>query len=174
MISVLLAVSMLAASPSDELFQKGKAAFGAGNLTEALDAFTQARKIDKAPELLLNIAQCNRGLGRRAEAIAALEAFLQEAPRHALRRAAEGTLGDLRAEQAAADTPTRVELVPAPVPVPPAPIVQPAPPPPPRVWPWVVGGVAVAAVAAAIVAGAVVSSKSGYPDLGTVHVPPPR
>ena len=172
MISVLLAAAILAASPSDELFQKGKAAFGAGKLTEALDAFTQARKIDKAPELLLNIAQCNRGLGRRAEAIAALEAFLQEAPRHALRKAAEGTLADLRAEQAAADTPTRVELVPAPVPVPPAPIVQPAPPTA-RVWPFVVGGVAVAAVAAAIVAG-VVASKSGYPDLGTVRVPPPQ
>ena len=125
MIHVLLAVTLVAASPSDELFKKGKAAFGAGNLIEALDAFTQARTIDKAPELLLNIAQCNRGLGRRAEAIAALEAFLQEAPKHPLRKAAEGTLADLRAEQPASDAPTRVELVPAPSPV--APIVQPAP-----------------------------------------------
>ena len=174
MISVLLAAALLAASPSDELFKKGKAAFGAGNLTEALDAFTQARKIDNAPELLLNIAQCNRGLGRRAEAIAALEAFLQEAPRHPLRKAAEGTLADLRAEQghAPSDAPTRIELAPASAP--PTPIIQPAPEPPQRVWPWVVGGVAVAAIAAAIAAGVVVASKSGSPELGTLHVPPPQ
>jgi tetratricopeptide (TPR) repeat protein len=174
MIHLFLAAALLAAPGADELFKKGKAAFGAGNLTEALDAFTQARKVDKAPELLLNIAQCNRGLGRRAEAIVALESFLQEAPRHPLRKAAEGTLADLRAEQAAAvaDTPARVELVPAPAP--PAPIVVPAPQPPTRVWPWVGGAVAVAAVAAAIAAGLVVSNKSGHPELGTLHVPPPR
>ncbi len=171
MIQLLLVATLLAAPPSDELFKKGKAAFGAGKLIEALDAFTAARKLDKAPELLLNIAQCNRGLGRRAEAIAALESFLQEAPKHPLRKAAEGTLSDLRAEQSASDAPTRVELVPAPGP--PAPLVQPAPETPARVWPWVVGGVAVAAVAAAVAVGVVVSSKSGYPVLGTVRVPPP-
>ncbi len=173
MIPALVLVTLLSGSPSEQLFQKGKAAFGAGNLTEALEAFTQARSLDKAPELLLNIAQCNRGLGRRAEAIAALEAFLAQAPRHPLRKAAEGTLADLRAEQTASDVPTRVEL--APVPAAPAPLLlAPVEQPPRRVWPWVVGSVAAAAVAGAVVVGVVWASSSSHSDLGTVHVPPPQ
>lgn len=170
MISALLIATLVAASPSDALFKKGKAAFSAGNLTEALEAFTQAQQLDPKPELLLNIAQCNRGLGRRAEAIAALEAFLLSAPNHPLRKAAEGTLADLRAEQTA-DTPARVELVPAPAPVA-QPIVTAPPPEPTRVWPWVVGGAVVVAVAAAVAVG-VVASRSPYPDLGTLRLPPP-
>ncbi len=170
MIHLLLVAALVTASPSDSLFQKGKAAFSAGNLTAALEAFMQAQQRDPSPELLLNIAQCHRGLGRRAEAIAALEAFLLSAPNHPLRKAAEGTLADLRAEQAA-DTPARVELVPAPQPV--ALLIAPPPPEPTRVWPWVVGGGAAVAVVAAAVAVGLVASHRPYPDLGTLRLPPP-
>jgi hypothetical protein len=182
MIGVLLCAA-LAASPGDHLFKKGKTAFEAGRLTEALEAFQQARQVDKAPELLLNIAQCNRGLGRRAEAITALEDFLTEAPRHPLRKAAENTLLDLRAEQAAdaphprEDVPGKVDLVPAPIegqPVvvePPLPVVEQR-----VVWPWVLGGAIIVVAAVATGVGIAVSQPGNavakLPDLGTLHLPP--
>ncbi len=179
MMALLLSIALLsaapssapAASPSTALFKKGKAAFELGKLSEALDAFEQAQALEPSAELLLNIAQCQRGLGRRDEAISSLEKFLELAPKHSLRKAVEGTLADLRAETSK-DAPTKVELTPAPVEAP----IAPAPAPEQKkVWPWVVGGVAVAAAIGAGIAIGVVASRPaapGLPDLGTVRVPP--
>lgn len=172
--SALLLSLLLTASPSSQLFKQGKAHFEKGQLTEALAAFEKAHALEPSPELLLNIAQCNRGLGRRAEAITALEQFLAQAPKHPLRTAVENTLHDLRLE-VAKDTPAKVELTPSPEPV--VPVVMPPPPvelPPSKpVWPWVVGGVGVAAVVAGAVAiGIVASRPASAPSLGTIPVPP--
>lgn len=176
-LALVLSLS-LAAQPAP-LFQQGKAAFEAGRLAEALQLFEQARASDPSPELLLNIAQCHRGLGRRTQAIATLEAFLAAAPNHPLRRAVENTLNDLRAE--VAKTPDAPVVTKPPELTPPPKAPEPevvAPPTEPRRWPYVVGGVAVgAAVIAGVVTAVVLTRPKGgdgaLPELATLRIPAP-
>ncbi len=79
--------------------RNGKSAFKAGRVEEALASFLAAYRATPRPEYLLNIAQCQRALGRREQAIDFLTRFIEVAPRHSLRPAAEQTLSELRAEQ---------------------------------------------------------------------------
>lgn len=94
-------VGPLALSRAQVLHQRGTQAFRRGEVREALQLFESAHEVDPRPELLINIAQCHRALGKRAEAVGALEQFLSQVPpSHALAPAVRGTLDELRRERA--------------------------------------------------------------------------
>jgi tetratricopeptide (TPR) repeat protein len=73
-----------AAGGSDEvargLFQAGKAAYEAGNYSEALGFFQQAHARSGRPELLFNIGQAADRLRQDEKAIEALRAYLAQLP----------------------------------------------------------------------------------------------
>lgn len=165
-------------APSAELlYRKAKLAFDAGRLDEALGQFEAAYQKQPAPELVLNIAQCQRGLGRRTQAIESLEKFIALAPQHALRPAAERTLAELRTEEARAapvarDAPVAANLEPSGTLPPPAAIETSHT----TVWPWVVGGVGLAVVAGVVVGVAVAvgsANKPSSPEIGVLRLPAP-
>lgn len=79
------------------LFEKGQAAFESNDYETALDAWTAAYERSGRPELLFNIAQVARLLGRYLEEKQALERFVvaRSTPASA-RRAARARLAELR------------------------------------------------------------------------------
>jgi tetratricopeptide (TPR) repeat protein len=83
-----------------QLHHQALEAFQKGEVERALGLFEQAFATDPVPELRLNIAQCQRALGRREAAIDQLERFVAESPTSPHRPAAEKTIGELRAAAA--------------------------------------------------------------------------
>ncbi len=165
------------APTAEAIYRKAKAAFDAGRLEEALTQFESAYQKQPAPELVLNIAQCQRGLGRRRAAIASLEKFISLAPQHALRPAAERTLAELRLEESRAaplpaDAPVAKNLQPGDgAQGPPAVETSSSP-----VWPWLVGGAGVAVVAGVVIAVVVANASAkgaAPPEIGVLRLPAP-
>ena len=165
------------------LYREGKEAFDAGRLQEALAAFTRAHALSGLPELLINMAQCERGLGRPQEALRLFERFIAEAPDHRLRPAAERTLEELRAIPVTpADAPTSFTAEPTPKPqqtVPAQALGAPSsdtPPEPPagsggKTWLWVGLGVGAALVTGGVIY-AVTRPPPPPPTIGTIELPP--
>ncbi len=160
------------------LHRQGVAHFEQGRIWRAIAAFDRGYRLAPRPEFLLNLAQCYRGLGRRARAIEYLRRFLTEAPDHRLRRAAEHTLAELRTAKstgAPASRPTRPR---------PLPLVSPGgsdePPPraprprPKKHWRWIMIGAGVVVVTVGAVAlGAYLGQRDDGPsELGTLPLPP--
>ncbi len=175
-----LMLSLLMAAPDPgALFRQGKEAFDAGRLQEALAAFTEAHELSSRPELLLNMAQCERGLGRIQEAIRLFERFIAEAPDHRLRPAAERTLEELRTDAPKAFTaqptpkPDVADQAPAQAPVEALRTTAPEPAvSTDRTWLWVSVGVGVALLAGGAVVYAATRPQP-LPTIGTVQLPPP-
>jgi Flp pilus assembly protein TadD len=155
------------------LYGQGAAEFRAGHFEAAADLFTRAYELEPAPELLLNIAQCYRALGRRTDAIAHLERFLAAVPAgHSLRAGAERTLDELRR----AETLDRIANRP-PAPRPVQPSTTPAAPTPvapresssSRTWLWVTAGAVVVLGGSAAI---YVATRSSGPDVDdTIRLP---
>ena len=157
-----------ARAEAQRLYRLGESHFRAGRLEQALHAFEDGHRLLPRPEFLLNLAQCQRALGHPHQAIAFLRRFIDEAPAHPLRPAAERTLGEL---ERALPPPV---LVPKETPAPPALVLPPRPPPPPpapsRTWLWVtVGG---SALIGGVVAAILATRGSEPKALGTVMLPP--
>jgi hypothetical protein len=161
---------------SPAIFQQGAAEFRAGRFEAAAELFKRAYELSPEPELLLNIAQCYRALGRRSEAIRYLEQFLARAPvDHELRAGAERTLEELRRAEAL----DRASQPPPPPPRPPEAQPRPLPPPPPparersngsRTWLWATAiGVAVIGGTTAIF----IATRPGSSVDDTIRLPPP-
>jgi tetratricopeptide (TPR) repeat protein len=117
-----------AAGASDEvargLFQAGKAAYEAGNYSDALSFFQQAHARSGRPELLFNIGQAADRLRRDEQAIEALRAYLTQLPDAPNRvevqariRALEHALQE-RSSAAATSSDPGATAAPAPVPTP--------------------------------------------------------
>jgi tetratricopeptide (TPR) repeat protein len=115
------------AGPSDEvargLFQAGKAAYEAGNYTDALSFFEQAHDRSGRPELLFNIGQAADRLRQDDKAIEALRAYVAQLPNAANRAEVEARIRALEhaieernsaAPAAAAEASPSPELVPSP------------------------------------------------------------
>ena len=145
----------------------GKRFFEESDYTSASHNFVDAFKLDcSKPELLLNIARANELLGNRAEAIHALETYLQRAPslgpdeKAQFQRRIDNLKAAIAAQApipTAAPTPTVAPLPPPSAST--ASTASTAPPPPPApapaaethghtAWPWVATGVGGGAVVA--------------------------
>jgi len=71
------------------LLREGTRLFDKGQHEAALDRFTRAHALYPSPKLLYNIAQANRELGRKVEALAAFEGFLAQVEKPPPRLAAD-------------------------------------------------------------------------------------
>ena len=99
-------------------FLSGLQLYSDGHYAQALDEFRAAQLTWNDPELLLDMAECNRHLGNVAEARQQYRAFLLRAPRSPLRASVERQLA--RLDEAATEAPPPSELLPpaAPKPMP--------------------------------------------------------
>jgi tetratricopeptide (TPR) repeat protein len=95
-------------------FEKGEQLYAEGNYADALKSFQSAYKLEKAPLLFVNIAQCHRQLGNHEAAIASLERYLQQEPEADNRADVEELLAT---ERALLDPPPEPEVA-APAPEP--------------------------------------------------------
>lgn len=90
------------AKPDDEAKQRAKAEYLEGmksyNLSEfqpALDRFKEAYRSFPDASFLFNIAQCQRQLGQKAEAVKSYRAFLRTSPRTGARSEVEAIIASL-------------------------------------------------------------------------------
>lgn len=87
-----------------ELFEKADTFYKLQKYEDALKGYEEVYLLYPKPELLYNIGQCYRLLGKRDEAIRSYKTFLQDAPPGDLRNDALGFVQALEAEQERATT----------------------------------------------------------------------
>ncbi len=169
---LFLATTAHAADDRDKAraaFRLGSQHYSLGEYREALVAFKEAYRNYEDPSFLFNIAQCERQLAERADAIRAYRMYLVNAPDAANRDEVRSLIARLehevaeeRATKAApppgVEAPTAAKSEPAPAKLDATPaLTLTAAPPPPRSdkptykkwWVWTIVGVAVAGGAAA-------------------------
>jgi tetratricopeptide (TPR) repeat protein len=141
-----------------EAFTEGTRHYDLGRYSEALASFMRAYMSFEDPAILFNIAQCQRQLGNKAEAVKFYRTFLRKVPdapnAEDVRRliaTMEAALGEER-KTAAQPPQGTLETETRPSPAPPLAITSPPPPAAKasplwkRWWVWTVAGVGVAAV----------------------------
>lgn len=138
-----------------ELFRQAQNHYKLGEFQPALDGFKEAYRNFEDPSLLFNIAQCERQLGHKHEALISYRMFLSEVPNAPNRDEVEKVIATLEqaikdeaAPQPPQNTPQPSEHIasapPAPAPVPPPRVEKPK-----HTW-WMVGlGAGLLAVGAA-------------------------
>jgi tetratricopeptide (TPR) repeat protein len=150
----------------------GAALYQRGEYQQALEHFLAAHATYPSPKILFNIGQAHRGLGNRADAVAAFERFLAESGdgEAELRGYARGYLDELRLPTATAPPTPDAPAAAAPVAVAPSPAAAPAPAPPAagpgraaRWWPWATAGLTAGLGAAALVT--TISVRSRFREL---------
>ena len=166
-----------------ELFKQAQQHYKLGEFQQALDGFKEAFRNFEDPSLLFNIAQCERQLGHKQEALRSYRMFLSELPNAPNRAEVENLIATL--DQAIKDEvaaqpppntlpPTEKQAQPAPLLPPPPP---PAPPPPRHTW-WMIGVgaglLAVGAVGIGTGAGALAVNGDGSCTLAPGQVRCPK
>jgi tetratricopeptide (TPR) repeat protein len=81
-------------------FREGSAQYDLGNYAAALEQFKKAYLHFEDPSILYNMAQCQRQLGDRAEAVKLYRSYLRNLPQAPNRAAVEATLSQLDKEVA--------------------------------------------------------------------------
>ena len=172
-------------------FKLGSKHYNLGEFQQALDAFREAYRDYDDPSFLFNIAQCERQLGHKREAVREYRAYLNNTPdsagnHDAIKQIIAQLEKEIADEQATTKMPpTTVTPPPPPVATPPAPALTTTPaaasltasaPPAEREhtpaykkwWVWtIVGGVAVAGVATGLALGLPKSAPTATTSLGT-------
>lgn len=120
---VLLCVAGGAARADDkqvakQAFVEGSRQYELGDFKAALDAFKRAYLNYEEPAFLFNIAQCQRQLGDKAEAVRTYKIFLHKVPNSPQRPEVERIVADLQAaldqEKAARTRPPTETMQPSP------------------------------------------------------------
>lgn len=153
--------------PLREAYDQGLAAFQARDYETALRRFQRAYELSRSPEFLFNIGLTLERLGRRQEAVAAFQRFLELEPASPQRAVVERRLAALH--EAPVATPPTPPPVPVVTPVAVRPVIAP-PPPTPRArpaWPWVVLGAGVAVGATGVVVAVTASDPGADPAVRT-------
>jgi tetratricopeptide (TPR) repeat protein len=103
MSALVAAVGLLLATDSGdardrarEAFAQGQTLYLAGDFAGALAAFQQAESASPTPAAVYNIARCRERLGETAEAVAAYERYLAQAPDSPDHDAVAGHVAELR------------------------------------------------------------------------------
>lgn len=109
-------------------FVEGDAAFKQERFEDALAAFKTGHELSGKPRFVLNIAHCQRKLGRFAEALASYQQFLATETKPADREVAEQMIAEVRpllAEQEAERERAKQLALASPPPAPPPPLPAP-------------------------------------------------
>jgi tetratricopeptide (TPR) repeat protein len=113
-VALLLSLSSVAAAKGSKeaaraAFKQATQHFNLGEYGDALDAFKEAYRNFEDPVFLFNIAQCQRMLGNKQEAVRGYRTFLREAPDAPNRAEVQALVSNLeqqlRTEEAAQHTP---------------------------------------------------------------------
>ncbi len=121
--NLLLLICLVAIAPSaraedrtkaQQAFTEGRQHFDLGEYKEALESFKLAYRNFEDPTILFNIAQCERQLGHKEEAVAFYRKFLNKVPGAPNRADVEATIDKLNtalaAERASQVTPPQGTL----------------------------------------------------------------
>jgi len=179
---VVLMVCAHAASADDRArartaFRAGSQHYNLGEFQQALDSFREAYRKYEDPSFLFNIAQCERQLGHKRDAVREYRAYLNNADNAPNRESVKETIAQLQKEIDAdderaraasakhAEPPPPATVTPA-VATPAAPVLVAAAPPPAehkpaykKWWVWtIVGGVVAAGAATSL---AIVFTRNG-------------
>jgi tetratricopeptide (TPR) repeat protein len=76
-------------------FDEGESSYRLQEYDKALEAYKAAYVLSKAPDLIYNIGQCQRLLGKYEEAITSYKTFLREVPDAPTRKNAEGFIKEM-------------------------------------------------------------------------------
>lgn len=160
-----------------ELFREAQNHYKLGEFQMALDGFKDAYRNFEDPSLLFNIAQCERMLGHKQDALTSYRMFLSEVPSAPNRPEVERVIASLeqaitdeRAAQAPHEAVPPTERPPSPAPV--AAATPPPPPPAPRRHTWWMLGTGAGLLglgAAGIASGAAMLAVNGH---GTCSLAP--
>lgn len=164
-----------------QAFTRGSQHFDLGEYADALADFKEAYRLVSDPVFLFNIAQCQRQLGDRQQAIRSYRMYLVKAPDAPNAESVRETVAQLQHELAAAPPP-QPALLPAAEPAPPATtaaVLKATAPPPPRAipvykrpWLWAtVGAVVIVGVALGVALPLALQphTPTTSTDLGTVR-----
>jgi hypothetical protein len=83
-----------------EAYERGRAAFTAGNFQEALTAFQEAYDAKPHPTVLVSIAECQERLEQWSATVETLERYLRDSPQARDREAMEQKIAAIRARPA--------------------------------------------------------------------------
>ena len=172
-------------------FRAGSQHYNLGEFQQALDSFREAYRNYEDPSFLFNIAQCERQLGHKREAVREYRAYLNNSENADNRESVRQTITQLEREiavedqravaaaaaaQAAKPAPETAAVAPKPTVEPTAETLTASAPPPERKpaykkwWVWtIVGGVVAAGAATGLVFALRPSSPSATTSLGTSH-----
>ena len=121
---VVLCARVVAASPADDLLERGLRAYAVGHYDDAIDSFQRGYELAPRADFLYALGQAQRMKGDCRAAVASYRAYLRTSPPERAARPARENLE--RCER---------ELQSAPPPTPPVIEPQPATPPPPAMPP---------------------------------------
>lgn len=113
-------------------FEKAQLHYRLGRFEEALQSYSRAYELFRAPALLFNIGQCHKNLQHHERAIFFFEGYLREEANAEKRALAQELIAASRAQlERERSEPPRIEPTPSAVapPVEPRPVVAPPPPP---------------------------------------------
>jgi iron complex outermembrane receptor protein len=79
-------------------FDQGVLYYNVGKFQEALDEYSKAYEIFRAPELLFNIGQCYKQLGNHERALFHFRSYLREVPESPNRAVVEDLIGESERE----------------------------------------------------------------------------
>jgi tetratricopeptide (TPR) repeat protein len=163
-----------------ELFKEAQNHYKLGEFQQALDGFKEAYRNFEDASLLFNIAQCERQLDHKGEALRSYRMFLSEVPGAPNRADVERVIASLEEaiKQESAAAPPHETLPPSDRPVTPVPTPPPAPPPvvAKHTW-WMIGlgaallGLGVAGIASGAAALAVNGNGTCSMAPGQVRCP---
>jgi tetratricopeptide (TPR) repeat protein len=136
---------------ASELFREGEILYNIQKYEEALQKYEEAYLVSGEPDLLYNIGQCYRLMGKRQEAITSYRNFLRARPTTPMRASTESFIVTLENEPEPTTEPT-TEPTPAPKPLPPEGFFARLVPEEPRVSPraWFLSAAALGAGAAVL------------------------
>jgi tetratricopeptide (TPR) repeat protein len=125
-----------------QLFAAAQQHYKLGEFDQALEGFKEVYRNFEDPSLLYNIAQCERQLGRKPDAVRSYKMFLSEVPGAPNREEIEHTISSLEQSiKEEADAAAAAAAAEAARNAPPPVVVQapPPPPPPPKHTWWMIG-----------------------------------
>jgi tetratricopeptide (TPR) repeat protein len=176
---VLLASPALGANKAAarEAYRRALQHYNLGEWAPALESFKEAYRNYEDPSFLFNIAQCQRQLGQKQDAVNSYRAFLRErpdAPNHEeVKKLITSLENELREEQEVKRQPPHGPLHTDEPPHPTENVVVTAPPEPPtprskpvykQWWLWTVTGVVVVGIGLGVGLGVGLSGATSYPS----------
>lgn len=84
---------------AQQIFEEAETAYRLQEFEKALEGYKEVYRLTRSPEILFNLGQCYRQLGRYEEALKSYRAFLRDLPDTEYRASVETIISELEAKQ---------------------------------------------------------------------------